>query len=71
MKRYLLFGSHERYDYGQGWQEFVDSFDKAFLAVRAAVRAGYDWYQVVDTKTLEVVSEEYKRIKALSQPLDK
>jgi hypothetical protein len=55
MKRFLLFGWFEEPQ--GGWGDFILSFDTCLLAEIYANGIGYNWWQVIDSKTETVVVE--------------
>ncbi len=63
MKRFLLFGGYQYYPSG-GMRDLRGDFDTLEEAEKAATRgesmiaeSGYDWWHVLDTETMEVVSD--------------
>lgn len=59
MKRFLVFAGDTYYPMG-GWSDFKGSFDsidaaKDMLLSDAAQRRGFDWVEIVDTDTEEIV----------------
>jgi hypothetical protein len=55
MKRFLVFEGLQYYPCG-GWDDFTDHYDteeEALLSVKC--KDVYEWYQIVDTQTMEVV----------------
>jgi hypothetical protein len=61
MKRFILFACGE-YEGACGWNDFQDSFGTKKKAIEAAVllrtKAMYRWWNVLDTKTWEVVAQD-------------
>lgn len=55
MKRYLLFAGDNYYPSG-GWGDFVDGFDSVEQAALKLAERSYDWFQIVDATTGEIVA---------------
>jgi len=60
MERYVLFGGDQYYPLG-GWQDFKGSFGSREAAVREAAGWGWDWWQVVDLMTGDIVDAHTPR----------
>lgn len=56
MKRYLLFTGGSHYPKG-GWEDFHGSYDTTAEAWQAAANSELDWWHIVDTETMAIVSE--------------
>jgi len=56
MNRFLLFAGSYYYPSG-GWNDFVQSFESLESAKDYIITnvSGYDWIQIVDSKTEEIV----------------
>jgi hypothetical protein len=56
MKRFLLFAGDTYYPSG-GWRDFQGDYESVEDAFRslARKRSSFEWYQVVDWKTREIV----------------
>lgn len=59
MKRFLLFGGDQYYPLG-GWQDYKEDFSTKQSALREAAAWGWDWYQIVDSQTEEIVEQHPK-----------
>lgn len=59
MDRFILFGGDNYYPAG-GWQDYKGGFPNKEKAVREAAAWGWDWWQVVDTTSGEIVDERVK-----------
>jgi hypothetical protein len=54
MKRFLLFASYEKYDYGRGWETFYGSYGTLKTTMNH-VSLLFEWWHIVDTNTMQVV----------------
>ena len=54
MKRYLLFAGDEYYPIG-GWEDFLGAYSSLEEANDRLFGTPCDWWQIVDSETLEVV----------------
>lgn len=54
MRRFLLFAGDNYYP-GGGWSDFIGDYDNTEKAFAALKRNQRDWYQVIDTTTMEEV----------------
>jgi hypothetical protein len=60
MKQYLVFAGSDYYPSG-GWKDFkgsFDSIDEAKKFLNTEELRSYDWWQIVDTTTQEVVERD-------------
>jgi hypothetical protein len=56
MKRYLLFCGDIYYPSG-GWDDFVNYYDTIEEAREAVSKMPHDWWQIVDTTTMNMIVE--------------